>query len=218
MSASSAPALYLHGFASGPGSTKAQFFRTRMADAGAAVAIPDLAPDFTHLTVTGMLAIVEPLLAPAPTVLFGSSLGGYLAALVAARNPDRVRGLVLFAPAFGFVARWEARIGEAALTRWRAARTLPIFHYGLGREVPLDVHLLEDGHRYPEEPDPDVPTLAFAGRHDEAVPLAAVEHFAAARAGRELVVYDSGHELTDVLEPMWERTRAFLQRLGALTS
>jgi len=46
---------YLHGFASGPGSTKAQFFRARIAEHGIALEIPDLAPDFAHMTVTGML-------------------------------------------------------------------------------------------------------------------------------------------------------------------
>ena len=54
---------YLHGFASGPGSTKAQFFRARLAELGATLEIPDLAPDFTHLTVTGILAIVEAVIA-----------------------------------------------------------------------------------------------------------------------------------------------------------
>jgi len=207
---------YLHGFASGPGSTKAQFFRARLAQEGIALEIPDLAPDFTHMTMTGMLGIVEAILARGPAVLLGSSLGGYLAALAAARHPDRVRGLVLFAPAFGFGARWEARIGPAALARWREDGTAPVHHYGLGRDLPLAIDLLDDARRYPEEPDPTAPALVHAGRHDEAVPLAAVERFARARPGRELAVYDSGHELTDVLEPMWERTAAFLRRLGAL--
>ena len=82
--------------------------------------------------------------------------------------------------------------------------------------MPLAIDLLDDARRYPEEPDPAAPALVHAGRHDEAVPLAAVEHFVRARAGRELVVYDSGHELTDVLGPLWERSAAFLRRLGAL--
>jgi hypothetical protein len=213
------PALvYLHGFASGPGSTKAQFFRARLAAAGARLEIPDLAPDFTRMTVTSMLRIVEALLATdaRDAVLLGSSLGGYLATLVAARHPTRVRGLVLFAPAFGFVQRWEERIGAPAVARWRNAGTAPCYHWGQRRELPLHVGILDDGHAYPEEPDPPAPALVFAGRHDEAVPLAAVVPFAARRPNRELHVMDGGHELTEVLEPMLERTVAFLRHLHAL--
>jgi pimeloyl-ACP methyl ester carboxylesterase len=208
---------YLHGFASGPASTKARFFAARLADLGATVHVPDLAPDFTHMTVTSMLAIVEPLVEREPAVVLGSSLGGYLATLVAARRPERVRGLVLFAPAFGFVQRWEDRIGAAAVARWRARGVAPTYHYGRQREEPLAIDILDDGRRWPEEPDPDVPALVFAGRHDDAVPLPAVERFARRRPERrELVVMDSGHELTDVLEPMWERSAAFLRGLGAI--
>jgi len=205
--------IYLHGFASGPASKKASFFRDRTHT----LEIPALAAgDFEHLTITGQLNVIEELAAGEPVSLIGSSLGGYLAALAAARQADRVRGLVLFAPAFGFAQRWEARIGPAALARWRAEGTAPVHHYARGRELPLAIDLLDDARRYPAEPDPAAPALVLAGRHDEAVPLAAVERFARARPGRELVVYDSGHELTDVLEPMWERTLAFLRRVGAL--
>ena len=83
--------VYLHGFASGPGSTKARFFHARFAELGVALDVPDLAPDFTHTTMSGQLAAVDGILARGPAVLLGSSLGGYLAALAAARHPDRVR-------------------------------------------------------------------------------------------------------------------------------
>jgi pimeloyl-ACP methyl ester carboxylesterase len=209
--------IYLHGFASGPQSTKAEFFRTRLAAHGVSLAVPDLAPDFTHVTVSGMLAVVEPMLEDAPRVLLGSSLGGYLAALVATRRPGRVRALVLFAPAFGFARRWEDRVGAEAMARWRARGTAAVYHYGRRREEPLDVSLLDDARRYAEEPDPDVPALVFAGRRDDAVPLPAVAAFAARRpSARRLVVLDAGHELTEVLAPMWDATRTFLAALGAL--
>lgn len=205
--------VYLHGFASGPGSTKAQFFRAALAEHGLALEVPDLAPDFTRQTVTGMLAVVDALLDRAPAVLLGSSLGGYLAALAAARRPDRVRGLVLFAPAFGFAQRWPARIGPDALAKWRTDGTMPVWHYGRENYLPLSIDLLDDAARHPEEPDPTCLALVFAGRHDDTVPLADVERFAQRRpASRDLAVLDSGHELTDVLEPMRDATLAFLRR------
>jgi uncharacterized protein len=206
---------YLHGFASGPGSTKAQFFRARFAERGAVLEIPDLAPDFTHMTIDSMLAIVDAILDRGPAILLGSSLGGYLAALVAARRPDRVPALVLFAPAFSFAQRWEESVGATAMARWRAKGTARVYHYGLGREVPLSVALIDEAGRHPAAPDPAAPALVFAGRRDESVPLASVERFTRDRSDRELVVFDSGHELTDVLEPMWERTQSFLRGLGA---
>jgi pimeloyl-ACP methyl ester carboxylesterase len=179
--------------------------------------VPDLAPDFGRVTVSGMLAIVEPGLAPG-TVLLGSSLGGYLAALTAARRADRVRALVLFAPAFGFAARWAAQLGPDAVARWRARGTMPVMHWGRGREEPVAFDLMEDAARHPEEPDPPCPALVFAGRRDDTVPLAGVAAFAARRPGRELVVLDAGHEMTEVLEPMWERTATFLRGLGLLAT
>ncbi|HXJ36825.1 MAG TPA: YqiA/YcfP family alpha/beta fold hydrolase [Candidatus Eisenbacteria bacterium] len=206
---------YLHGFASGPGSTKARVFRARLAERGHTLAVPDLAPDFTNMTITSQLAIADALLDAGPTILFGSSLGGYLAALAAARRPDRVPALVLMAPAFGFAARWEHSVGEAAMAKWRARGTAPVFHYGRDREEPLSIALLDDARRYPEEPDPTCPALVLHGRRDDAVPLEAAERFVARRGAlRRLVVYESGHELTDVLDALWSESLEFLRERG----
>jgi pimeloyl-ACP methyl ester carboxylesterase len=208
--------IYLHGFASGPLSTKAQYFAARLAEAGHEVAIPDLAPDFTNMTITSQLAIVQALLEPDGSVLLGSSMGGYLAALLAAREPAQVRGLVLMAPAFDFAARWQVEIGPDAMRRWRERGTAPVMHYGREREELLSIGLLDDAATYPAEPDPACAALVLTGRRDEAVPVAVVEHFAAGRPERALVVYDSDHQLTDVTPQMWERTRDFLTGLGLL--
>ena len=83
-------------------------------------------------------------------------------------------------------------------------------------EKGVSPYQIEDRREVPAEPDARCPTLVFAGRQDDTVPLADVERFAGARAGRELHVMDSGHQLNDVLDPMWERTARFLGALGAL--
>jgi pimeloyl-ACP methyl ester carboxylesterase len=205
---------YLHGFASGPGSTKARFFRTRFAERGTTLDVPDLAPDFTHMTITSMLAIVDALLDAGPTMLLGSSLGGYLATVAAARRPDRVPALVLMAPAFRFVARWEEGVGERLMAAWRRRGTLNVHHYGLGREVPLSIALVDDGRRYDDEPDPLCPALVLHGRRDDAVPLASGEAFVARRPDRRrLVAYDAGHELTEVMDEMWQEVTRFLESI-----
>jgi fermentation-respiration switch protein FrsA (DUF1100 family) len=100
------------------------------------------------------------------------------------------------------------------MAHWRRHGVMPVMHYGREREELLSVELLDDALRHPSEPDPRAPALVVAGRHDDAVPLASVEAFAAKRPERELVVYDAGHQLTEVLEPMWERIRVFLARFG----
>jgi len=208
--------VYLHGFASGPLSTKAQYFRARFAELGHDLTIPDLAPDFTNMTVTSQLAVVEPLLDPDGSVLLGSSMGGYLAALLGAREPARVRCLVLMAPAFDFVIRWQEEVGPEAMHRWRERGTAPVMHYGREREERLSIALLDDAATYPPEPDPTCPALVLTGRRDDQVPVAVVEHFAAHRRERELVIYDSDHQLTDVTPQMWDRTRRFLDAQGLL--
>ncbi len=78
--------VWLHGFASGPSSSKGQFVRERLAERGVDLLIPDLNDrSFFFLTVTRMLAQTDELVEKTrPVVLFGSSLGGYAAATWAA--------------------------------------------------------------------------------------------------------------------------------------
>src|SRR6266478_1308932 len=88
--------VWLHGFSSSPDSGKGRFVRERLAERGARLEIPDLnQPAFRDLTVTRMLGQIDALLQGDPVVLFGSSLGGYTAALWSSLHPGRARALVL---------------------------------------------------------------------------------------------------------------------------
>src|SRR5258708_6312867 len=82
--------LWLHGFASGPTSSKGRFVGERLRERGIELVIPDLnEPAFFDLTVTRMLERVDALAGADRVALFGSSLGGFTAATWAARRPGR---------------------------------------------------------------------------------------------------------------------------------
>jgi pimeloyl-ACP methyl ester carboxylesterase len=208
---------YLHGFASGPGSTKARAIAARFAALGVPVAVPDLTPGeegFERSTPSSMLAVAEAGLAgaPPPHAVMGSSLGGYLATLVASRNPA-VERLVLLAPAFRLAERWLARLAPDELARWKA-EGLEVDHYASGRRRRIGWAFMDDARRWPAYPEVRVPTLCIAGRKDEVVPLEDVEQFAVRTPGVRLVVLDDGHELVASLDRIFAEARAFL---GPLT-
>jgi pimeloyl-ACP methyl ester carboxylesterase len=202
--------IYLHGFASSPQSRKAQFFAEKCSQEGFSVDIPDLASgDFEHLTISGQLQIVERAMDGQPAILVGSSLGGYLAALYAARHQE-IQKVILLAPAFGFNDLWTAELGAERLQIWRENGTMPIFHYGEGRELPLAFNLMEDSAQYEAFPDVRQPGLIFHGLDDPLVPIAQSRTFAAGRSNIRLLELRSGHELTDVLDDMWLASRDFV--------
>jgi uncharacterized protein len=201
--------LYLHGFASSPASSKARFFCDRLTRAGFAVEIPHLAPDFEHLTITGQLDVIARAAADQPVSLIGSSMGGYLAALYAARHPE-VSYVAMLAPAFGFASRWPQRLGEAAVEDWKRTGALEVFHYGEGRTRLVSYELLEDGARYEDYPEVTQPCLIYHGIHDDVVPVEFSQEFAATRGNVRLELMDSGHDLLNVLGVMADAVLAFL--------
>lgn len=202
--------VYLHGFASGPQSTKSQFFRRRLEEVGVACEIPRLdRGDFRALTITDQLQVVDQAARGEEVVLMGSSLGGYLSALYASRHAN-ARKLVLLAPAFQFAARWRKRYTEAERDEWRRAGTRDFYHYGSKTVEPLGYQFVEDSERYEGEPDFPQPALILHGSRDEMVPVELSENFAAAHANAQLKILPSGHELTDVLELLWTETAKFL--------
>lgn len=204
------PIVYLHGFSSSPNSTKARFFAQRFSELEIPFAVPQLdRGDFSRLTIGGQLEVIEETCGERPVILMGSSLGGYLAAIYGARHPS-VEKLVLMAPAFEVGRRWREWMSSADLERWEREGSFPFFHYGEGREVPLHYGFLKDLENYKACPEFRQPALVFHGRQDSVVPLAITEAFAARHSNVEVRALNAGHELTEVLDILWEETARFL--------
>ena len=215
--------FYLHGFASSAQSSKAQWLAGRLAAHGVMLHCPDLnEPDFSTLTITRMIDRIESELRelpPAPVVLIGSSLGGFVAVQVAAGHrrggAHPVERMILLAPALDFPQDCVRTLGAEGVARWQATNRLEVFHYGYGERRPLGFALYEDASRYDAfKTGIDVPVLIFQGRADESVDPAMVERFARTRPDVTLRLLDDGHQLLDSLEIIW---RGIAEALGLAT-
>ncbi len=202
--------VYLHGFASGPESSKARFLAGRFREQGLEMAVPDLAAgDFEHLTISGQLEVVGREVGGGPAVLIGSSMGGYVAALYAARHAE-IQKLVLLAPAFGFARRWPEALGEVEVEAWRRTGYREVYHYAEGRVARIGYELIADGQHYEDYPDVRQSVLIIHGRQDAVVPPAYSEKFAQSRANVHLILVDSDHQLLDAFDQIWNEVREFL--------
>jgi uncharacterized protein len=203
--------IYLHGFASSPSSRKARFFAERFRELGIGLEIPELAEgNFRNLTLTAQLSVIAKVSRNEAVSLIGSSMGGYLAALYAARHHGNVEKLVLLAPAFSFASRWPQTLGQQTMEEWKSTNTLKVFHYSEGREAELGYQLVEDARQYEAYPDVTQPVLIFHGQHDKVVPPEFSVTFAERRPNAHLHLLNSDHELADVLDEMWMETEEFL--------
>jgi len=206
--------FYLHGFASSPRSTKVGYFSDRLREHGIDVRCPDFnQPDFSTLTLTRMLDQLGTELEAldAPATLLGSSLGGTLAILAAARMPARVDRLVLMAPAVMFAKPGHHLLPPERVEEWRRRGSLPFFHYADNAERDLNFAFYEDSLRHDAfNAAIGQPTLIFQGLHDASVDHRTVEAFANARANVTLSLLDDDHQLIASLPRMWNDVRAFL--------
>jgi pimeloyl-ACP methyl ester carboxylesterase len=209
--------LYLHGFASSARSTKAAYFEQWFASLRVPFRCPDFnEPDFKSLTMTRMLRQLETELtsdgsSASPATLIGSSLGGTLAILAAARFADRVDRVVLFAPAVMFAKPGHHLLPPQRIEEWRRTGTLQFFHYAYGEERPLDFAFYEDSLRHDAlEAAFAQPTLAFQGVRDASVDYRTVEEFARTRPNVALTLLDDDHQLTASLPRIRDGMEQFL--------
>lgn len=205
--------LFLHGFRSHCGGEKATALAHHAQTHGYSWARFDLA---AHGASTGVLweqtlsgwledaRSVAALYAPRPLILVGSSLGAWLAVLMARSGHIPVAGLVLLAPGFNFLQRYYASLPQDRRRQWRSEGqlTLPDPYGPAGAVYRLGYRLVEDAAAHDVLSAPvtlPCPLTIIHGDRDEVVPLAVSEAFldrARAPAQRLTVVAGGDHRLT----------------------
>ncbi len=191
--------IYLHGFASSPGSRKASVFRKRFEDRGLPLAVPDLEEgDFQHLTLSRQMTRVERFLGETPASgwgLIGSSMGGFLGVLLAQRH-EKIRALYLMAPGFHFLQRWSRKIGFDPKHPEKSPDLIRVFHYRYNEYMDIHKNLFVDAGKWEALAlDRPVPTRIVHGIHDETVPIAESRQFVQTRPWVQLQELDSDHDL-----------------------
>lgn len=209
------PVFYLHGFASSAKSTKAGYLAERLGRHGIDLRCPDFnEPDFATMTLSRMLEQVHRAIASAgrsPAVLIGSSLGGTVAVLAAAKFPAIVERLVLLAPAVMFAKPGHHLLPPERVEEWRRLGALPFFHYAHNEERPLNFTFYEDSLVHDAFGAVfDQPTVIFQGLRDASVDCRTVEQFARARPNVTLSLLDDDHQLIASLPRIWDGVAEFL--------
>ncbi len=216
--------LYLHGFASSPGSRKARAFVAWGAARGLTIEALDLrVPSFEHLRFSAIKARVRAAIDAsggpdrqglARAVLIGSSLGG-LAACRVAEEDARVCAVVAMAPAFQLVPRWRAQLGEGAWDAWRRVGSREVEDHATGSRSRVDFGFVDELEALDVGlPDVRVPTLVVHGTKDDVVDIAGSREFARGQPHIRLVEVDDGHELGASIARILEEAEAFLAPFG----
>lgn len=208
--------IYLHGFASGPGSQKARVFKDRFEKAKLSLTIPDLQQgDFENLTLTKQVSLVQSIIDAKPGAgfaLIGSSMGGYVAALTAETRKE-VAALYLMAPGFNFLSRWMENMGWDK--NFATPDLIRVFHYRYNREVTLNTGLFRDAIHWDSLPLVcNIPTRVVHGIHDETINIQESRDFVKSRPGCQLKELDSDHGLFSCIDWIVDDCMKFFRTVG----
>ncbi len=204
--------IYLHGFASGPGSFKAKKFKQAFRKKGIQLHVPDLnGGDFSRMTLSSQMEIIRNTAGGCSgnIRIIGSSLGGYLASLYALED-RRVEGVFLMAPAFHFFSRQKKRLGREALAKWKSAGSIPVYHSIAKREVHLSFDFVKDQKKYPDRIQMrDIPTMIVHGINDDVVDYKLSVNHLNQYPGTRLLLIHSDHSLSNVITEILEQSFLF---------
>lgn len=212
--------LYLHGFASGPSSAKAQRTLAWAREHGIPITIPDLnGAGFLTLTISSQLAIARAALATleGPVVAVGSSLGGYLTALLQHEGAP-IHAALLMAPAFDFTRRLARRMGPAAFDTWKKHGRVKVHHHSEGADTEVEFGLVEDARNYATFPAMDIPCTIVHGRADVDVFVEQSRLYVRENPSVKLVEMEDDHGLLASMPTVLEELARLVERVAQQAS
>ncbi len=196
--------VYLHGFASGPGSSKAQVFKKEFGERSLPLKVPDLqGGDFQRMTLSSQVEIAEGCmnaLRGSRFALIGSSMGGFLASLIAQRRQDVV-GLYLMAPGFNFLGRWKERLRAEFKGENQIPDLIQVFHYRYNKYIHLKTDIFRDAERWEKLAfSKRIPVRIVHGIHDDTVDISESRAFVKEHPWCQLEELNSDHQLLDKVD------------------
>lgn len=191
--------IYLHGFASGPGSKKATEFKKRFDSASISLTVPDLeGGDFQRLTLSKQMKIITACMDLYPDKRFGligSSMGGYLSVLMAQMRQE-VAAIYIMAPGFNFLKRWRGMVQGHLKGSNAIPDLIPVFHYRYNKDMLLSTDIFRDAEKWDRLAlDRKLPTRIVHGIHDDTVGIIESRKFAELHPMCQLQELDSDHQL-----------------------
>ena len=205
--------IYLHGFASGPKSSKAQYFKNKFLEHGINLHLPDLNQnDFSNLTISRQLTQVQEIINSCnkPVILIGSSMGGLLSTMLAETN-SMIDQIILLAPAFKMSQLWVDGVTKEQLDDWKSQGQADIFHYEYEKKIPLKYNFYLDLFKHNDAIfKRQLPTLIFHGEHDDVVPIKLSNEYLKENPIANLVKLMDDHSLTKDLNFLWTKTVDFI--------
>lgn len=208
--------VYLHGFGSGPRSTKVSLLADICDRLGLALTTPDLnLPTFGSLSVDAMVDMARYVLAEERrrTIAFGSSLGAaVLLRALAQQQVLSVERVVLFAPVIDHRAALLRMVGPGGEEQWRQAGAFEFQHYAAGRRLQVTYDLID----HPPVLDDaalariDVPVLLLRAADDPVATVEETERLMRVMPNATSATVQTDHQFARAFYDSWEVIGQFL--------
>jgi len=208
--------IYLHGFASSPGSSKAKYITDFFGNINIKTYIPDLnCGDFTTVTISKMLSVIRDTVSRVEDrfIIVGSSMGGYLATLYVENTeekklPDK---MLLLAPGFNLYNLFREWLGDFGIAEWEKNGYFSFMHYAYNRELPLSYEFYKDLRDYPAFPHiRHIPAHIIHGTEDNVVPVSVTKEFLLKNPHARAEFVKETHELFSSKELILTRIQEML--------